>query len=189
MMNATVIMDLPRGRLDIENGGTEPWRVVLADTGDETMTGGRLKRVAKYLSDETFCLTYGDGVSNVDVSESIEFHKQQGKFCTMTAVQPPGRWGVFSLHENDPVVQHFREKPQGDDAWVNGGFFVCEPQVLDYIEGDTTVWEREPMTNLARDNQMVAYRHSGFWQPMDTLRDKNVLEELWASGKAPWKIW
>ena len=189
MTNASVTVDMTRNSVEIESDGTEPWRVVLADTGDETMTGGRLKRVRKYLDDETFCLTYGDGVADVDVTRSIAFHRQHARLCTMTAMQPPGRWGAFALGDDDVRVQHFREKPEGDGAWVNGGFFICEPKVIDYIEGDGTVWEREPMTNIAHDGQMVAYKHTGFWQPMDTLRDKNLLEELWASGRAPWKVW
>jgi glucose-1-phosphate cytidylyltransferase len=189
MMHSSVTVDMTRNTVDIESTGGEPWRIVLADTGDETMTGGRLKRVQKYLDAEPFCLTYGDGVANVDVTRSIAFHRQHGRLCTMTAMQPPGRWGAFSLGEDDVHVRHFREKPQGDGAWVNGGFFVCQPQVIDYIEGDGTVWEREPMTNLAHDGQLVAYKHAGFWQPMDTLRDKNLLEELWAARRAPWKVW
>lgn len=188
-LNATVTVDLRSNQIDVENADVDPWRIVLADTGDETMTGGRLKRVRTYLGEETFCLTYGDGVANVDISALLIFHKRHGKLCTMTAMQPPGRWGAFTLSDDDATVRHFREKPQGDGAWVNGGFFVCEPGVIDYIEGDRTVWEREPMTNIAHDGQMVAYRHTGFWQPMDTLRDKNLLEELWAAGKAPWKVW
>jgi glucose-1-phosphate cytidylyltransferase len=153
------------------------------------MTGGRLKRVRRYLEDEAFCLTYGDGVSDIDITRLVEFHRQQGRLCTMTAIQPPGRWGAFALGADQVQVEHFREKPKGDDAWVNGGFFVCEPGVIDYVINDTTVWEREPMTRLAQDGQLVAYKHTGFWQPMDTLRDKQELESLWASGKAPWKVW
>jgi glucose-1-phosphate cytidylyltransferase len=189
MMNATVTVDLKRDRIDVEDRGTEPWKIVLAETGDDTMTGGRLRRVRRYLDDETFCLTYGDGVADVDVTQLVAFHRQQGKLCTMTAIQPPGRWGAFALAADDVQVQHFREKPKGDDAWVNGGFFVCEPKVIDYVSGDASVWEREPMTGLAHDGQMVAYKHTGFWQPMDTLRDRQLLEDLWATGRAPWKIW
>ena len=189
MVHADVTMDMPRGRgRDIENGDTEPWRIVLVGHGDETMTGGRLKRVAKYLGDETFCLTYGDGVSNVDMTRLDRIPQAARQVLHDDGGTAARRWGVLTSRERRCRTA-FREKPQGDDAWVNGGFFVCEPQVLDYIEGDATVWEREPMTNLARDGQLVAYRHPGFWQPMDTLRDKNVLEELWASGNAPWKIW
>jgi len=189
MMNASVTVDLRTNAVEIEKVDSEPWRIVVADTGDATMTGGRLKRVKKHLDNETFCLTYGDGVADIDIGKLVAFHQQQGKLCTMTAVQPPGRWGAFALGADDVAVQHFREKPQGDGAWVNGGFFVCEPKVIDYVKDDTTVWEKEPMTGIAHDGQMVAYKHAGFWQPMDTLRDKQLLEELWASGKAPWKKW
>jgi glucose-1-phosphate cytidylyltransferase len=189
MMNACVTVDMKRGAIDIDNDGSEPWRVVLADTGSDTMTGGRLKRVSKHLDGEPFCLTYGDGVAAVDVRATIEFHAQQNKLCTMTAVQPPGRWGAMSLRADDARVGQFREKPRGDDAWINGGFFVCDPKVIDYIKDDSTVWERDPLRKLARDGQLVAYRHTGFWQPMDTLHDKNLLEDLWASGRAPWKVW
>lgn len=189
MMSSTVTVDLQTNSVDISRCDNEPWRIVLAETGAGTMTGGRLKRVAQYIGDEPFCLTYGDGVADVNISELIDFHNKHGKLCTMTAMQPPGRWGAFTLGEDDTQVKHFREKPEGDGAWVNGGFFVCEPGVLEYIQDDQTVWEREPMSNLALKGEMVAYKHSGFWQPMDTLRDKNLLDELWESGKAPWKTW
>jgi glucose-1-phosphate cytidylyltransferase len=159
------------------------------DTGENTMTGGRLKRVRKHLGNETFCLTYGDGVSDIDIAASIKFHKAHGKLATLTAVQPTGRFGVFTLGADSSSVSSFHEKPKGDGAWVNGGFFVLEPGVLDYIEGDNTVWEREPMEKLSKLGQLHAWKHSGFWQPMDTLRDKMVLEEMWARNKAPWKIW
>ncbi len=189
MTNSSVMVDLNTNHVEIEGAGTEPWRIVCAETGFDTMTGGRLKRVRDYIGDETFCLTYGDGVADVNIADLVAFHKKQGKLCTMTAMQPPGRWGAFTLGEDEVKVKQFREKPQGDGAWINGGFFVCEPKVIDYIEGDATVWEREPMTGIAHDGEMVAYKHTGFWQPMDTLRDKNLLEELWESGKAPWKVW
>jgi glucose-1-phosphate cytidylyltransferase len=167
----------------------EPWRVTLVDTGLETMTGGRLKRVQEYVGDETFCLTYGDGVSNVDLSSVIDFHRSQGTLATLTAIQPTGRFGVFNLKNGDGRITHFREKPQGDSAWINGGFFVLEPGIFDYIDSDTTVWEQEPLVQLAEDGELSAYRHTGFWHPMDTLRDKNVLEDLWTDGGAPWKVW
>jgi glucose-1-phosphate cytidylyltransferase len=167
----------------------EPWRVTLVDTGLETMTGGRLRRVRQYLGDETFCFTYGDGVSDIELPRLIDFHRRQGALATLTAVQPPGRFGAFSLGSDQNKILHFREKPQGDGAWVNGGFFVVEPRAIDYIENDATVWEREPLEQLARDGQLAAYRHSGFWQPMDTLRDKMFLEELWRSPQPPWKVW
>lgn len=166
----------------------EPWRVTLVHTGDGTMTGGRIKRVAEFIGDEPFCLTYGDGVSDVNVTELIDFHNTQGSLATLTAVQPPGRFGVFKLDDDQTHIDRFREKAQGNDAWINGGFFVCEPEVLSYIEGDETVWEREPMEGLANDGELSAYRHRGFWHPMDTLRDKNVLENMWAN-EAPWKVW
>jgi glucose-1-phosphate cytidylyltransferase len=167
----------------------EPWRVTLVDTGLETMTGGRLKRVREYVGDETFCLTYGDGVSDVNIAATIDYHRSQGTLATLTAIQPSGRFGVFNLKNGDGRITHFREKPQGESAWINGGFFVLEPGVFDYIDGDATVWEKEPLETLARDGQLSAYRHEGFWQPMDTLRDKNYLEDLWQNGERPWKIW
>jgi glucose-1-phosphate cytidylyltransferase len=151
------------------------------------MTGGRLKRVKEYIGNETFCMTYGDGVSDVNIAESIKFHKDQGVLATLTAVQQPGRFGAFTLTEKDSHIHHFAEKPVGGDSpWINGGFFVLEPQVIDYITDDNTTWEREPLERLAKEGNLAAYKHTGFWQPMDTLRDKNVLEELWQKGKAPW---
>lgn len=189
MKMSTVSVDLNTNDVQVDQGNTEPWRIVMAETGANTMTGGRLKQVRDFIGDETFCLTYGDGVSDINIQKLVDFHKQQGKLCTMSAMQPPGRWGAFTLGDDDARVKHFREKPEGDGAWINGGFFVCEPKVIDYIEGDSTVWEREPMSGIAHDGEMVAYKHSGFWQPMDTLRDKNLLEDLWGSGKAPWKVW
>ena len=167
----------------------EDWTITLVDTGPETMTGGRIKRVKPHLNNEPFLLTYGDGVSNVNIRESVEFHKAHGKLCTVTSVQPSGRFGALNLGGNDEVLS-FAEKPRGDGAWINGGFFVCEPGVLDYIQGgDPTIWEREPMEHIARDGQMQAYKHEGFWKPMDTLRDKLELENAWASNQAPWKLW
>jgi glucose-1-phosphate cytidylyltransferase len=153
------------------------------------MTGGRIKRARKYIGKDTFCLTYGDGVSDVNIKDLIDFHRKQKTFCTLTAVQPPGRYGVFALQDNEFKVNSFKEKPKGDGAWINGGFFVMEPEVFDFIRDDLTVWEQEPMENLAKIKQLSAFRHFGFWHPMDSLRDKMVLEKIWESGKAPWKIW
>jgi len=184
-----VRFDLTTNKVEFLNNAAEPWTVTLVDTGEGSLTGGRLKRVAKYLDDETFCMTYGDGVSDVNIPESIEFHKKNKALCTLTAVQPPGRFGAFSLREGEAKLASFHEKPVGDGAWINGGFFVLEPEVLDYIDGDTTTWEKEPMQNLASEGKLCAFKHFGFWQSMDTLRDKMVLEEHWASGNAPWKLW
>jgi len=184
-----VTFDLKNHETEIHKNGVEPWRVTLVDTGDGTMTGGRLKRVREYIGDETFCFTYGDGVSNVNISELIAFHKDRGTLATLTAVQPPGRFGAFSLGHDQDKVSSFEEKPEGDGAWVNSGFFVLEPGVMEYIESDKTVWEKEPMERLAGSGELAAYRHHEFWQPMDTLRDKHVLEDLWQSGQAPWKVW
>jgi glucose-1-phosphate cytidylyltransferase len=184
-----VTFDLKNNKTETHQNGAEPWKVTLVDTGDGTMTGGRLKRVRDYIGPETFCFTYGDGVSDIDIKQLIAFHQEQKTLATLTAVQPPGRFGVFNLATGQTKVSSFREKPQSDGAWINGGFFVLEPGVMDYIEGDATVWEQEPLQNLARDGMLSAYRHYGFWQPMDTLRDKNVLEQIWASGNPPWKVW
>jgi len=172
----------------IHNHTAEPWKVTLVNTGIETMTGGRIKRIKEYLGNETFMLTYGDGVSDVNINELLDFHKKHGKLATVTATQPSGRYGAIELTGGN-IVSGFQEKPKGDGAWVNAGFFVMEPKVLDYIEGDSTILEKEPMENLARDNELLAYKHSGFWQPMDTMRDKTALENLWQLGKAPWKLW
>ena len=157
------------------------------DTGDQTQTGGRLRRVRDHVGDGTFCLTYGDGVGDVDITKLIAFHRQQGRSATVTTVQPPGRYGVLEIEQG--LVHRFREKPQGDGHWVNGGFFVLEPSVIDRVSGDNCIWEREPMETLARDGQLAAYQHTGFWQPMDTLREKNQLEQMWLTGTAPWRIW
>ena len=184
-----VTIDTNSRDIEIHHTEAEDWRVTLVDTGQETMTGGRLKRVRDYLGDEPFCMTYGDGVSDVDITKLISFHKEQGCLATMTAVQPPGRFGAFSLGESESRIHHFREKPKGDNAWVNGGYFVLQPAALDYIEGDSTSWESAPMEKLAVDGQLCAYKHEGFWQPMDTLRDRIYLEELWESDNAPWKVW
>ena len=184
-----VTFDLRHNNMKVHHNGAEPWRITLVDTGKDTMTGGRIKRIKKYIDDETFCLTYGDGVTDLDIQKLIAFHKEQKTLATLTAVQPPGRFGAFSLARNQNIISTFKEKPQGDGAWINGGFFVLEPGVMDYIEDDSTVWEREPMENLAQKGMLSAYRYDGYWQNMDTLRDKSVLESLWESGKAPWKIW
>ncbi len=182
-----VTLDLANNRMEVHQNHSEPWRVTLVDTGEKTMTGGRLKRVARYLEDDDFCLTYGDGVANIPIGEVVAYHRQQGTLATLTAVQPPGRFGALNL-EGEKVTS-FMEKPQGDGGWINGGFFVLSPKTLDYIAGDETFWEREPMERLAREGQLSAYYHRGFWQSMDTLRERNHLEELWESGKAPWKVW
>jgi glucose-1-phosphate cytidylyltransferase len=183
-----VTFDMRTNSMEVHHKHVEPWRVTLVDTGAESMTGGRVKRVAPYLGNEPFMLTYGDGVANVDIAELVAFHRRHGKLATVTSTQPSGRFGALSLNEADEVVA-FQEKPAGDGSWINGGFFVLEPKVLDYIDGDTTVFEKEPLEGLARDQQLVAHKHGGFWQPMDTLRDKQHLEELWSGGAAPWKVW
>jgi glucose-1-phosphate cytidylyltransferase len=183
-----VTIDMMSNELEVHEKRAEPWRVTLVDTGDHTMTGGRLKRIKEHLKDdEHFCMTYGDGVGNVDVGGSIAFHMSHGSEATMTAVQPPGRFGSLAL--DGSAVRHFLEKPSGDGAWINGGFFVLNSSVINRIQSDQTLWEKEPLESLARDGQLRAWRHRGFWQPMDTLRDKVHLEELWAAGKAPWAVW
>jgi glucose-1-phosphate cytidylyltransferase len=184
-----VTFDLKSNNTEIHQNGAEPWRVTLVDTGDGTMTGGRLKRVRDYVGSETFCFTYGDGVSDIDIQELVAYHQEQKTLATLTAVQPPGRFGTLTLAQGQTQVTRFREKPQGDGAWINGGFFVLEPGVMDYIAGDSTVWEQEPLQDLARDGMLSAYRHDGFWHAMDTLRDKKVLEQMWASGNPPWRVW
>ena len=186
---ADVTFNLGTNEMQIHRNESEPWSVTLVETGQDSMTGGRIKRAAKYVKGDTFLCTYGDGVSNVDITASIEFHRKHGKEATVTAVQPPGRFGAFSLQADQTLVDSFMEKPQGAGAWINGGFFVLDRKVLDRIHGDDSVFEQEPMRSLSADGQLEAWRHTGFWQPMDTLRDKHVLEELWASGKAPWKRW
>jgi glucose-1-phosphate cytidylyltransferase len=182
-----VTINLRNNELKVHQNSSEPWTVTLADTGDDTMTGGRLKRVRQHVGDGTFCLTYGDGVSDVDIEALVEFHRRQGTDATLAAVRPPGRFGRIDLEKEK--VRSFTEKPAGDGAWVNGGFFVLEPAVFDYINDDATIWEREPLERLAKAGRLSAYKHAGFWQPMDTLRDKMYLEELWSTGKAPWKVW
>jgi glucose-1-phosphate cytidylyltransferase len=187
--SSDVTFDLRARTTEYHSCNVEPWRVTLVDTGESTMTGGRLKRVARHLGDEPFCMTYGDGVSDVDITKLIAFHRASGRLATLTAVQPEGRFGAFSLKQDSDLIEHFREKPKGDGAWINGGFFVLDPAVLASIEGDSTVFEQEPLVALAAQGQLAAYRHDGFWFPMDTLRDRNVLEGLWSTGNAPWKVW
>ena len=182
-----VTFDMRENSMEVHQRNVEPWKVTLIDTGENTMTGGRLKRVARYLKDEEFCFTYGDGVSDINVGRLIEFHKQQGCLATLTAVQPPGRFGALNIQKN--TISSFEEKPQGDGAWINGGYFVLSSKIFEYINGDLTVWEQEPLKQLALSGQLSAFKHEGFWQPMDTLRDKNHLEELWQTDKAPWKVW
>jgi glucose-1-phosphate cytidylyltransferase len=182
-----VTFDMAKNKMEVHQANAEPWRVTLVDTGESSMTGGRLKRVGSYVQDGDFCFTYGDGLGNVDIGKLIAFHKAQGALATVTAVQPPGRFGALDMQKHK--ITGFKEKPQGDGGWVNGGFFVLSPKVLGYIGHDMIPWEREPMESLAREGQLSAFRHEGFWQPMDTLRDKLHLEELWAQGKAPWKVW
>ena len=183
-----VTFDMANNRMEVHQKNAEPWKVTLVDTGDDTMTGGRLKRVSKYVkNEEAFCFTYGDGVSDVDITAEIAFHKAHGKLATVTAVQPPGRYGALQI--SGVEVKGFTEKPRGDGGLINGGFFVLSPRCLSRIDGDQSSWENEPLAGLASDGQLMAFEHSGFWQPMDTLREKNLLEELWTSGKAPWKNW
>jgi glucose-1-phosphate cytidylyltransferase len=182
-----VTIDLVHHNTEIHNSKAEPWRITLVDTGYYTQTGGRIKRIQKYVGGETFLLTYGDGVGSIDITKLIKFHKRHGKYATITTVQAPGRFGALVLDE-DKVVE-FREKPKTDGAWINGGFFVLEPQIFEYIKGDETIWEDEPLRALAKEGQLVAYKHRSFWHPMDTLRDKRFLEDLWKSDKAPWKVW
>lgn len=182
-----VTFDISKGELEIHNNKTEPWKVTLIDTGEETMTGGRLKRISQFVGGQDFCMTYGDGVSNVNIAKLVDFHRAHGKLCTVTATRPPGRFGALGLEGES--VTHFQEKPLGDGGYINGGFFVVSPKCFDYIDGDSTVWEQEPMKRLAEDGQMKAFLHDDFWLPMDTVRDRRQLEGLWQTGKAPWKIW
>ena len=182
-----VTFDMQENQMEVHHRHVEPWRVTLVDTGEQTKTGGRLRRVREYVRGEDFCLTYGDGVGNINISALVDFHKSHGKLATITAIQPPGRFGVLNLKGD--AVRSFEEKPKGDGSWINGGFFVLSPKVIDYIQGDDIGWESEPIQSLAAAGEVNAYFHDGFWQPMDTLRDKNHLEELWAGGSAPWKVW
>ncbi len=184
-----VTLDIQTGKMEILNNSSEPWKVTLLDTGLDSMTGGRVKRAQSFVGDEPFMLTYGDGVSDIDIQALVKFHKAHGKAMTMTSAQPEGRFGALNIAENAQVT-HFLEKPKGDGGWINAGFFVCEPKVFDYItEGDGTIFEQAPLQNLARDGEIYTYRHEGFWKPMDTLRDKQELQKLWDTKKAPWKVW
>jgi glucose-1-phosphate cytidylyltransferase len=185
---SNVTIDMVGNTTTYHDSTAEPWKITLVDTGLETMTGGRIKRIKKYVESQTFMLTYGDGVGDIDINTLLRFHKNHGKMCTVTSVQPSGRFGAICLDDSG-LVNSFAEKPKGDGSWVNGGFFVCQPEVFDYLGGDKTIWEREPMEMIAAQGQMMAYRHDGFWKPMDTLRDKLELEKLWQTGAAPWKIW
>jgi glucose-1-phosphate cytidylyltransferase len=190
LYQSDVTFDLKYNNMAILNNQSEEWKVTLVDTGINSLTGGRLKRVKDYVGKETFCLTYGDGVSDVNIAQLIEFHKSQNSMATLTAVQEPGRFGTFSLSSDQTKITHFREKPKDENsAWINGGFFVLEPEIFDYIEGDNTSLELQPLESISKQGKLGAFRHTGFWQPMDTLRDKNLLEDLWNNGKAPWKIW
>jgi glucose-1-phosphate cytidylyltransferase len=185
--SSDVTIDLEKNSVEVHQNYAEPWRITLVDTGHHSQTGGRLKHIQSYINDDLFCMTYGDGVSDIDITALIAFHRKHERLATVTAIQPPGRWGLLDL--NEQKVSGFQEKPQGDGGWINGGFFVLSPKVLDYISGDDMLWEKEPMTRLATEDELVAYRHQGFWQAMDTLRDKTYLEDLWQQGQAPWKIW
>lgn len=182
-----VTFDMSKNEMEVHQRNVEPWRVTLVDTGETTLTGGRLRRVRQHLDDQPFCFTYGDGVADIDIGALVDFHRAHGKAATVTAIQPPGRYGALNL-EGD-AVRSFQEKPAGDGAWINGGFFVLNPSVIDLISGDQISWEGDPLTQLAREDKLMAYPHTGFWQAMDTLRDKNQLEEIWQSGRAPWKCW
>jgi glucose-1-phosphate cytidylyltransferase len=189
MHRSDVTFDMKDNSMEVHQNDVEPWKVTLVDTGDGTMTGGRLKRVKSHIGNETFCMTYGDGVSNVNISNLIQFHETHGSLATLTAVQQPGRFGVFNLEDEDIQITSFQEKPVGTGAWINGGFFVLEPEVFEYIEGDETVWEHDPLRDLARADELTAFKHDGFWQPMDTLRDKKHLEEYWYQDDCPWHLW
>lgn len=187
--NSDITFDMSDNSMQVHQNASEPWKVTLVDTGEDTMTGGRLKRVAPYLGEESFCFTYGDGVSDVDIPALLAFHKAHGKLATVTAVQPPGRFGAIEMDSVDGAVKAFQEKPKGDGSWISGGFFVLEPAIVGLIEGDPTNFEKQTLETVAARGQLMAYRHRGFWQPMDTLRDKQLLDELWRMGKAPWKKW
>lgn len=183
-----VTIDLSNNSVHVHDSQAEPWKITLVDTGVNSMTGGRIKRIQPHVNNEPFFLTYGDGVSDINVKGLLDFHKKHKKFCTVTSVQPSGRFGALTLSDNNQVHSFF-EKPKGDGSWINGGFFVCEPEIFNYIKGDDTVWEKEPMEQIAHEGQMYAYKHGGFWRPMDTLKDKNDLSEMWETNQAPWKIW
>jgi len=187
--HSDVTIDMNNGKIEVLNNSSEPWKVTLLDTGHHSMTGGRIKRAQSFVGNEPFLLTYGDGVSDLDINKLIEYHKSHGKAITMTSIQPEGRFGALNITDNNQVCE-FKEKPKGDGNWINAGFFVCEPKVFDYItQGDSTIFEQSPLVNLARDNEIFTYKYDGFWKPMDTLKDKNDLNELWDKNKAPWKVW
>jgi len=184
-----VTIDLKNNSVEVHDSQAEPWKITLVDTGNDSMTGGRIKRIQPYINNETFMLTYGDGVGTIDIKQLVKYHQKHGKICTVTSVQPQGRFGALNILQ-DSSVHSFMEKPKGDGSWINGGYFVCEPQVFDYIEnGDSTIWEQGPMESIARNGQMNAFKHDGFWRPMDTLKDKHDLNDMWTENKAPWKIW
>jgi glucose-1-phosphate cytidylyltransferase len=184
-----VTIDLKNNSVEVHDSQAEPWKITLVDTGNESMTGGRIKRIQPYINNEPFMLTYGDGVGNIDIKQLVAYHKEHGKLCTVTSVQPQGRFGALNILE-DSTVHSFMEKPKGDGSWINGGYFVCQPEVFDYIkEGDSTIWEKGPMEDIAQDGQMNAFKHNGFWRPMDTLKDKHDLNEMWTENNAPWKVW
>lgn len=183
-----VTFDMEKNTMEVHHKHSEPWKITLVNTGEATNTGGRIKRIADYVGNDTFMLTYGDGVADINIDELLQFHHKNQRLATLTAVQPPGRFGLANINSSNEVLS-FIEKPVGDGTWINGGFFVLEPQIFDYIDGDHIIWEREPLETLAAQKQLVAYKHTGFWRPMDSLRDKNLLEEMWSSRRAPWKIW
>lgn len=187
LYRSDITFDLANNRLETHKNESEPWRVTLVDTGENSGTGGRLKKVRKYLGDEDFCFTYGDGVADVNIRELIAFHKNHKSLATVTAVLPPSKYGVIGFEEH--LVKNFEEKPQGNGGWINGGFFVLSPKVIEYIDDDETMWEAAPLSRLVRDGRLLAFLHKGFWHPMDSLRDKRILEEIWKSGKAPWRVW
>lgn len=185
---ADVTINLCKNSMQVHDSHVEPWKITLVDTGNDSMTGGRIKRIANHVNGERFMLTYGDGVGNIDIRSLVEFHKKQNKHCTVTSVKPSGRFGVLDITE-DCSVQSFEEKPKGDGSWINGGYFICEPEVFKYLDGDSTVWEKEPMEKMTQEGQLSAFKHHGFWRPMDTLKDRNDLNEMWNKCQAPWKIW
>jgi glucose-1-phosphate cytidylyltransferase len=183
-----VTIDLKSNSVEVHDTQAEPWKITLVDTGDNSMTGGRIKRIQKHIGNETFMLTYGDGVADININTLVDFHKKNNKYCTVTAVQPSGRFGLLNINEENQVNSFF-EKPKGDGSWINGGYFVCEPQIFDFIDGDETIWEKNPMERIATEGQMCAFKHQGFWRPMDTLKDKMDLNDMWNQNNAPWKIW
>jgi glucose-1-phosphate cytidylyltransferase len=185
---SNITIDLADNSVKVHDSEAEPWKITLVDTGKDSMTGGRIKRIQPYIGNETFLLTYGDGVGNIPVDEVLKFHKRNGKYCTVTSVQPTGRFGLLNINDQDHVSS-FYEKPKGDGSWINGGYFVCEPEVFNYIDGDDTVWEKSPLESMALEGQMAAFKHHGFWRPMDTLKDKHDLNDMWDGGEALWKIW